>query len=90
MKRETMNLSRQAANYLVSKLRKRVLLLRNTIRSANFAVLRTPELPAILIEMGYISNKQDEKLLTTYQHQIKLCEGIKEGIDSYFTEHDKS
>ncbi|MBM3610867.1 MAG: N-acetylmuramoyl-L-alanine amidase [Alphaproteobacteria bacterium] len=90
MKRETMNLSRQAANYMVSKLRKRVLLLRNTIRSANFAVLRTPDLPAILIEMGYISNKQDEKLLTTYQHQIKLCEGIKEGVDSYFIEHDRS
>jgi N-acetylmuramoyl-L-alanine amidase len=87
MKRETMNLSRQAANHLVSKLRKRVLLLRNTIRSANFAVLRAPELPAILIEMGYISNKQDEKLLTTHQHQLKLCEGIREGIDCYFSEH---
>lgn len=90
MKRETMNLSRQAANCLVSKLRRRVLLLRNTIRSANFAVLRTPELPAILVEMGYISNKQDEKLLTTYQHQIKLCEGIKEGVDLYFSEHVSS
>ena len=87
MKRETMNLSRKAANHMVGRLRKRVLLLRNTIRSANFAVLRTPELPAVLIEMGYISNRQDEKLLTTPNHQLKLCAGIREGIDSYFAEH---
>jgi N-acetylmuramoyl-L-alanine amidase len=87
MKRETMNLSRKAANALVSKLRKRVLLLRNSIRSADFAVLRTPDLPAVLIEMGYISNKQDEKLLTDPDHQIKLCEGFREGIDYYFNEH---
>lgn len=87
MKRETMNLSRKAANHMVGKLRKRILLLRNTIRSANFAVLRTPDLPAVLIEMGYISNRQDERLLTTPNHQEKLCMGIKEGIDSYFSEH---
>jgi N-acetylmuramoyl-L-alanine amidase len=87
MKRETMNLSRKAANAVVAKLRKRVLLLRNSIRSANFAVLRTPDLPAVLVEMGYISNKQDEKLLTSPDHQIKLCEGIREGIDHYFNEH---
>lgn len=87
MKRETMNLSRKTANHFISRLRKRVLLLRNPIRSANFAVLRTADLPAVLIEMGYISNRQDEKLLTTSWHQAKLCEGIREGIDSYFAEH---
>jgi len=87
MKRETMNLSKKGAHALVCKIRKRVLLLRNPTRSANFAVLRTPDLPAILIEMGYISNKQDEELLTMPEHQIKLCEGIREGIDHYFHEH---
>lgn len=87
MKRETMNLSRHAAHHLIAKLRKRVLLLRTPIRSADFAVLRTPELPGILVEMGYISNKQDEKLLTTPYHQVKLCEGILEGIDHYFEQH---
>ena len=84
MKRESMNLSRKLANSLVSKLRRRVLLLRNTIRSANFAVLRTPDLPAVLIEMGYISNKQDEKLLTTTYYRQKLCDGIREAVDHYF------
>lgn len=87
VKRETMNLSAKFAHNLIKNLSKRVLLLRNTHRFANFAVLRTPDLPGVLIEMGYISNRQDEKLLTTPKHCKRLCEGIVETVKSYFAVH---
>jgi N-acetylmuramoyl-L-alanine amidase len=85
VKRETMNLSAQFAHKLIKNLSKRVLLLRNTHRFANFAVLRTPDLPGVLIEMGYISNRQDEKLLTTPKYCKRLCEGIVETVKTYFS-----
>ncbi len=87
VKRETMNLSAKFAHNLIKNLSKRVLLLRNTHRFANFAVLRTPDLPGVLIEMGYISNRQDEKLLTTPKHCKRLCEGIVDTVKKYFEIH---
>ncbi len=84
VKRETMNLSAKFAYNLIKELSTYVLLLRNTHRFANFAVLRTPDLPGVLVEMGYISNKQDEKLLTTPRYCNRLCEGIVKSVKSYF------
>ena len=50
-------------------------LLPRTHRQAGFAVLTSPEIPAALVELGYLSNPQDEKLLTVRQHQIALATG---------------
>ena len=46
---------------------------RHTHRQAGFAVLTSPDIPAALVELGYLSNAQDEKLLTVRQHQIALA-----------------
>jgi len=87
IKRETMNLSAKFAHRLEEKLRPRTRFLDNVRRSANFAVLRTPDIPGVLIELGYISNKDEEKLLRSKLHQKKIAVGIKEAIESYFMEN---
>ncbi len=83
-KRETMNLSTKLAQHLVRKLGRYVFLLRNPHRFAAFGVLKSTDLPSILIELGYLSNKKDEELLLSDAYQEKICHGILEGIEAYF------
>src|SRR3546814_38414 len=51
---------------------------------ANFAVLRTSDMPAMLVETAYISNPTEERLLTDPSYQRKLATAILRGVDTYF------
>jgi len=52
--------------------------------SASFAVLKSPDIPSLLIETGFISNPQEAKLLASRSHQQKLAKAIFKGVNSYF------
>ncbi|GAA5215632.1 N-acetylmuramoyl-L-alanine amidase [Corallincola platygyrae] len=52
--------------------------------SASLAVLKSPDIPSLLIETGFISNPQEEKLLNTKSHQQKLAQAIFNGVHRYF------
>ena len=54
------------------------------VERANFVVLRSPDVPSMLIETAYISNPEEEKRLRTNEFQDKLAHAIKDGIKSYF------
>ena len=54
-------------------------------RSAAFAVLRTAQVPAVLIELAYVSNKQDAELLKSVQWRGKVADSITTAIDNYFS-----
>jgi len=54
------------------------------VERANFVVLRSPDVPSMLIETAYISNPKEEKRLKTKEFQMKLAKSIKNGIKSYF------
>lgn len=54
------------------------------IRKANFAVLRMPDIPAVLVELAYISNPSEERLLKTIKYQNKLASAILKGVVDYF------
>jgi len=82
--RETMNQSKSFANMLVNHLRGVGPVLRNTHRSAGFAVLKSPTVPSVLVEVGYLSNKAEEKLLRSEAHRRDINRAIVEAIDSYF------
>lgn len=56
------------------------------IKSANFAVLRTSNMPAVLLELAFISNKEEEKLLKTDSFKNKSAEAIVKGIANYFAQ----
>ena len=55
--------------------------------SASLAVLKSPDIPSILIETGFISNRKEERLLRTSAYQWKLAKAIKEGVYKYYQQH---
>ena len=61
-RRETRNLSVRFAKTLVDDMRGEVALNGNPWRRASFMVLKAPEVPSVLLELGYLSNKEDEEL----------------------------
>jgi len=82
--RLTKNESVIFAKYLIRELGKTTQLLRNNHRFAGFAVLKAPEVPSVLIEMGYLSNASDERLLQRERHQWKVGAAIVKAVDRYF------
>lgn len=82
--RETNNLSVRFASYVVSQLGQDIPLLEKAQRSAGFAVLKAPDIPSALLEMGYLSSEKDQLLLRGKAHQIKLAQAIRRAIDAYF------
>lgn len=82
--RETTRFSRSFANRLVADLRNRVKLINNPHRSASFMVLKNAEVPAVLVEMGYLSNAEDEDLLTDPDWQEDLVAILAEAVKGYF------
>jgi len=54
------------------------------VQQAAFVVLKSPDIPSMLIETAYISNPAEERLLRTPSHQQRLAEAIFAGIGSYF------
>lgn len=84
-RRETMNLSAEYATIMVNKMLNSFTLLRNTHRFANFAVLKAPDVPSVLFEMGYLSNPQEEKLLKQSSYREKLAEATMASISKYFS-----
>ena len=83
-KRETLNQSSFLANFLIDEFKNKLNLLQRTHRFAGFAVLKSLDIPSILIEMGYLSNKKDTKLLLTNDYQNKLADNIVSAIRNYF------
>jgi N-acetylmuramoyl-L-alanine amidase len=83
--RGTLNDSCRLADTIVSTFGQNgVRLLPRTHRKAGFAVLTSPDIPAALVELGYLSNVQDEKLLTVRQHQLALARALRASIDAHF------
>lgn len=82
--RESMNLATKLADRLIGELKREATLLRNGHRFARFAVLKSPDVPSVLIEMGYLSNREDEKALKTEAYRGKLMAAVVRGVDSHF------
>ena len=55
------------------------------VEQAAFAVLKSPDIPSILVEAGFISNPQEERNLSSPAYQRKLSEAVFRGIDDYFS-----
>jgi len=82
--RETRNQSMRFANQLVQALVVRVPLLEHPYRQAGFAVLKAPDVPAVLIELGFLSHPAEERLLRSTQHRASIIEGIVAAMDNFF------
>ncbi len=60
------------------------------VEQAGFAVLKSPDIPSILVETGFISNPEESRKLATGEHQKKLARAIHGAIVAWFTEHPPS
>ncbi len=87
--RDKKNRSSIFAELLVKDLKKNVNLLHNTHRFAGFRVLTSPSVPSVLIELGYMSNKDEENLLLNKTYEEKIISAIAKSIDSYFKQNTK-
>ncbi|MDI1228072.1 MAG: N-acetylmuramoyl-L-alanine amidase [bacterium] len=83
--REKMNESNLLAKYIDQAFRdKSIRLLPNSHRAAGFAVLKAPDVPAALIETGFLSNPEEAKLLSTSAFQRRIASAMLDGVDAYF------
>lgn len=81
--RETMNKSAILADTLVSSLHPKITKLPSTHRFAGFRVLKAPDIPSMLIELGFLSNTADEKLLLSQEYQGLVVSSIIKTLDTY-------
>lgn len=82
--RETTNRSAQFAQVLIPRLGQVAPLLRNTHRNAGFFVLLAPDVPAVLIETGFLSNPVDERRLAEPRERQRMAGAMAEAVDAYF------
>ncbi len=84
VQRESKNNSSRFAEGLVGTLKQKVTLLPNTHRFAGFRVLTAPDIPSVLVEMGYLSNVEEEKSLNSPDYKNRLVSAIVHGVNKYF------
>ncbi len=88
--RDTMNESAQFATTLIGSFQAhKIETLFRTHRFAGFVVLKAPDVPAVLVELGFLSNRTDEKLLRTSKYRAKLATAIVRAADKYFALKDR-
>jgi len=87
--RETKNQSAKFADVLIEHLEEAGPVVRNTHREANFYVLLAPDVPAVLLEMGFMSNRQDEANLATPAYRERLMTSVADAIDAYFAQRER-
>jgi N-acetylmuramoyl-L-alanine amidase len=80
----TNNRSILFAEKLVGELGEVTTLLRNTRRYAGFVVLKSPDTPSVLVELGYLSHRRDAQLLNNPAHRAKLSRAILHAVDRHF------
>ncbi len=82
--RESKNHAMFFSKKAVTHLKPLTLMTGKPLRSAGFMVLKAPDVPSVLLELGFLSSKSDEKLLTSAAWQAKIAKAFATAIDAYF------
>ncbi len=85
IKRETHSFSMRFARSLVGELSTTVGLINNPHRSAGFKVLKAPDVPSVLLELGYLSNSKDEEQLKSAEWRGKAADSVAKAIELFAT-----
>ena len=83
-RRQTNNRSLTLAHAVVAELGRAVPLLEKPHRAAGFAVLTAPDMPSVLVELGCLSNRVEERLLPQRAYQQRLAHALLRAIEDYF------
>jgi N-acetylmuramoyl-L-alanine amidase len=83
-KRETKTFSLQFARTLVGEMKNATRLHKEPMRSASFVVLKAPDIPSVLVELGYVTNKQDLKSMTSDSWRGKVTDAVMQAVGTFF------
>jgi N-acetylmuramoyl-L-alanine amidase len=82
--RETRTFSNRFARLLWEKMKSTVRMHKHPLKSAGFRVLKAPDVPSVLIELGYVSNKDDREHLISESWRSRTVESMAQAIDDFF------
>jgi N-acetylmuramoyl-L-alanine amidase len=82
--RETRTFSNRFARLLMGEMKSTVRMHKNPLKSAGFKVLKAPDVPSVLIELGYVSNKGDLEHLVSENWRSRTVGSIAQAIDAFF------
>jgi N-acetylmuramoyl-L-alanine amidase len=68
----------------------RIKMLENPHRSAGFAVLKAPDIPSVLVEVGFLSNRGEADKLSSPKYRQLVANSLKGGIDVYFNQLERN
>jgi N-acetylmuramoyl-L-alanine amidase len=85
--RETKTFSMQFARDVVGDMKGVARLHKEPIKSAGFRVLRAPDVPSVLVELGYVSNREDLRSLMSDAWRDRTADSIAKAIDTYLSTH---
>lgn len=85
VRRETRVGSVRFANDMVGSLHRSIPMLPNPERHAGFVVLKSSDIPSVLVEMGFMSNPRDEAALRRPAHRKVVAEAMQRAVDAFFT-----
>ncbi|HET9686488.1 MAG TPA: N-acetylmuramoyl-L-alanine amidase [Pseudolabrys sp.] len=83
--RETKTFSMQFARTVVDELKTAARLHKHPLKSAGFKVLLAPDVPSVLVELGYMSTKDDLRQLTSASWRAKTAQALAQAVDNFFT-----
>ncbi|MDB2360235.1 N-acetylmuramoyl-L-alanine amidase [Porticoccaceae bacterium] len=83
----TMSTSLEAGAHVLRQMGSVARLHKKKVEQAGFLVLKSPDIPSLLIETGFISNPKEARQLRTADYQQRMAKAIFSGIDQYYTEH---
>jgi len=84
---QIMGQSVEAADSVLSALDQVGAVRKRVVQHAGFIVLKSPDLPSMLVETAYISNPAEERKLRSSDYQQRLAEAIQAGVERYFRQH---
>ena len=79
----TLNVSKTYGKSILKKMRHVLPLKFDTVQGAPFRVLKLPEIPSLLVETAYISNKTEERLLSSSRYQKQIAESLSAAIEEF-------
>jgi N-acetylmuramoyl-L-alanine amidase len=84
VRRDTQRKSRTFARYVVREMKGVTRLAARPVRSARFAVLRAPDLPSVLLELGFLTNRRDSRRLVNDRHMRRVARAVAAAINRFF------
>ncbi|ETI61267.1 N-acetylmuramoyl-L-alanine amidase [Marinomonas profundimaris] len=83
----TIQMSLNIGKSVLGEMRGVAVLHKNSVQQAGFVVLKSPDIPSILIETGFVSNKTEAKNLSSRTYRVKLAASISKGVIDYFVKN---